>query len=97
MEPSLDKILNEWGVYGAFIVILIIGMVAALTYYRKDIKELNRQQAEERKQDREAHLSELRESRRETNEIAKSYSRDSRELGIILKEFEILLKQKNRE
>lgn len=87
--------MNEYAQYG-ILGLTILGLIALLKILWNKLEEKEKNYANERKEDRDRHLEEFRKLFESNKNLTETYSKDSREMGIILKEFEILLKQKNR-
>lgn len=73
----------QYGILGSVIIMLLGGLKILWDKLNKKDEEY----AKERKEDRERHLDEWK-------KVADTYANDSKNMGMILKEFELLLKQK---
>jgi hypothetical protein len=98
-EQALKVILENWGVIGAFIVLFIITIYVLWKSGRKDTKELNDEHARERKIDRDIHMEEFKKlfadglsDKKELMNLIRTYSEDSKEFSLILKELELTIK-----
>ena len=86
--------MNEYAQYG-ILGVTILGLIAVVKVLWNKLDEKEKLFANERKEDRDKHLEEFKKLFEDNKETTETYSKDSREMGIILKEFELLLKQKN--
>jgi hypothetical protein len=84
--------MNEYAQYG-ILGLTIIGLIAALNILWKKLEDKEREYAKERQEDRDRHLEQFKRLFEDNKDLTETYSKDSREMGIILKEFEMLLKQ----
>lgn len=87
--------MNEYAQYG-ILGLTIIGLITVVKILWSRLERKEEKYEQERKEDRERHLQEFKKLFEDNTRLTETYSRDSRELGIILKEFEILLKNKNK-
>lgn len=86
--------MNEYAQYGV-LGLTILGLVAIVKILWKKLESREEIHDKERKEDRDKHLEEFKKMFDNNKNLTETYSKESREMGIILKEFEILLKRRN--
>jgi hypothetical protein len=98
-EQALKLILENGGFIGAILVICLIAIYFLWKSARKDLKDMNDDHARDRKIDRDIHMEEFKKlfadgltDKKELMSLIRTYSEDSKEFSLILKELEFTIK-----
>lgn len=97
------EVLLKYGIGGVFILVLLVGIKQIYTDNRGAIKALQDQHEKERKENQENFLNEfkrlfdeMKEDKHEIKEIAKSYSKELREVTKVLEGIRNLLESREK-
>ena len=98
-EQAAKIVMDNWGAIGAFLIIFLVAIYVLWKSERKDRKKMSDEHAAERKADRDLHMEEFKKlfvegtmDRKELIELIRTYSKDSKDFSLILKELELTIK-----